>query len=234
MIIKSSKLLFLFTRNVFVVGKRYVTTQTRGDPLFPHPKKNDFKSGMKPVLVVIFSVFSIIFGFGSVGLQLAALILYTRISNYVVLGYDVVAHGIWCGFIYIGAGSQGLYSSYNQPKALFMTVVTAGVAVCGAIVAATLSGLVASSGFSYACDSYHYSSSCLPWLDLEWALMGISILAGINNLILMYYANVARHSDKCRGRNHHIRSDSHSESPGPYVIHDRRHQQPQNVVTSDI
>lgn len=45
----------------------------------------------------------------------------------------------------------------------------------------------------------------LPWLDLEWALMGISILAGINNLILMYYANVARHSDKCRGRNHHIR-----------------------------
>lgn len=29
-------------------------------------------------------------------------------------------------------------------------------------------------------------------------------------------------------------SDSHSESPGPYVIHDRRHQQPQNVVTSDI
>lgn len=41
-----------------------------------------------------------------------------------------------------------------------MTVVSAAVAVCGAIVAATLFGLVASSGFSYACDPYHYSSSC--------------------------------------------------------------------------
>lgn len=44
-IIKSSKLLFLFTRNVFVVGKRYVTTQTRGDPLFPRQKKKRFQIG---------------------------------------------------------------------------------------------------------------------------------------------------------------------------------------------
>ena len=49
--------------------------------------------------------------------KLAALILYTRISNFVDVNYDVVAHGIWCGFIYIGAGSQGLYSSYNRPQA---------------------------------------------------------------------------------------------------------------------
>jgi hypothetical protein len=101
---------------------------------------------MNPVMVVIFSVFDIILGMTSVGVQvkytfsisvkyhfliflhlcnnvqrenskLAALILYTRISNFVDVNYDVVAHGIWCGFIYIGAGSQGLYSSYNRPQA---------------------------------------------------------------------------------------------------------------------
>lgn len=45
----------------------------------------------------------------------------------------------------------------------------------------------------------------LPWLDLEWALMGISILAGINNLTLMYYADVARKSDKCGVRQRNTR-----------------------------
>ena len=36
-----------------------------------------------------------------------------------------------------------------------------------------------------------------PWQDMEWALMAFSIIAGLNHLTLMYYANVAYRSDKC-------------------------------------
>lgn len=100
-----------------------------------------------------------------------------------------------------------------------MTTALAAVAFCGAIVTATLSGMVASAGFFYSCNSYNYSNSCNttfsndpllfilhfdifflkgnPWQDMEWALMAFSIIAGFNHLTLMYYANVARRSDKC-------------------------------------
>ncbi len=90
------------------------------------------------------------------------------------------------------------------------------VSFCGAIVAATLSGLVASGGYTSNCNSFHYASSCKfsssplfyhcftnnlsnistfaagqPWLDIEWALMSFSIIAALNHLTLTYYANIA-------------------------------------------
>ena len=36
----------------------------------------------------------------------------------------------------------------------------AAIASCAAIVAATLSGLVAAGGYNYACDPYHYNNTC--------------------------------------------------------------------------
>nr|CAH0100511.1 unnamed protein product [Daphnia galeata] len=196
---------------------------------------------MKPVMVVIFSVFDIILGMASVGVQLAALILYTRISNFVDVNYDVVAHGIWCGFIYIGAGSQGLYSSYNRPQALRLTVMMAVISVCGAIVAATLSGLAAASGYSYGCNSSHYTSSCVPWLELEWVLMSISIISGLNNLTLMYFAHAARKSSKCQPRSinrhqHRNISSSDCEPPGAYSVsgHAERPQQKPSDKNDEI
>jgi hypothetical protein len=41
-----------------------------------------------------------------------------------------------------------------------LTVFTAGIAVCGALVASTLSGLTAASGYTSGCSAYHYTSSC--------------------------------------------------------------------------
>ncbi len=107
-----------------------------------------------------------------------------------------------------------------------LTVMMAVISVCGAIVAATLSGLAAASGYSYGCNSSHYTSSCnpisfithpfkyililiqffqcnfsgVPWLELEWVLMSISIISGLNNLTLMYFAHAARKSSKCQPR----------------------------------
>ncbi|XP_046463188.1 uncharacterized protein LOC124209288 [Daphnia pulex] len=185
----------------------------------------------KPVMVVIFSVFGIILGMASVGVQLAALILYTRITEYVEVGYDVVACGIWCGFLYIGAGAQGLYSSYNRPKALMLTVFTAGIAVCGALVASTLSGLTASSGYTSGCSAYHYTSSCVPWRELEWSLMTISILSGLNNITLMYFAYAARKSSKCQPRSFQTRINTiavEGEPPGPYSDSRRNTSRPQS------
>nr|CAH0100509.1 unnamed protein product [Daphnia galeata] len=145
---------------------------------------------MKVIAIRIFSAICIVLGIASIGVQIAALVIYaTSLFNCVISQMDVAGHGIWAGALYLTTGSLAIAASHKRTQSLMVgTVVFAVLSICASIAASTLAGIAAAHGIYSSCYyiSSSFSSLCDAWRYLEWTLLAISIAAFFSTLTLIF------------------------------------------------
>ncbi|XP_046463186.1 uncharacterized protein LOC124209286 [Daphnia pulex] len=167
-----------------------------------HPNNNVVTDGRKPanypgmptIAINIFSACCILLGVASIGVQIAALVIYAEyVYNYVWFAADVAGTGILSGSFCVIAGSLGIASTKKRTKSLLVwTVVMSGLSVAFTVAASIVFGIAASDGIYYYCYYNVYPSSlCSTWESLEWSLMGINIAVSIDSIVLLVLTSVS-------------------------------------------
>lgn len=191
------------------------------------PGMNNVPSGAEKkkirlaIPIRIFSIANLFLGLISISLQIATIILNAEYV-YAETDLDYVGAGIWGGLFYIASGSLGITASVRQSKKglLVAATVTTSIALASAITATVLASIAADQGYYYYYGNYYSCfydlSSCEAWLGLEWALMGISVLALMNNITLISLISVPT----CCGGTKHKRQVNQSplDQPGGAVV----------------
>ncbi|XP_046463190.1 uncharacterized protein LOC124209291 [Daphnia pulex] len=126
-------------------------------------------------------------GFASILIQIAVLVISGSLNSYVPHGLHDLGFAIWSGVFVLLAGCFGLASTFtrNNMRWIKFTLLMSTFSIEASIFAATLSGMAASNGVSTGCYDSTHGELCSTWINLEWSLMAVCVLAAIDSIVLI-------------------------------------------------